>query len=333
MAGLYADLDERESSVSVLSTPTNTASDAGWSGWSQATSPVSDAQHAPEGASRAMPSLSQFSFGAIRLQPNLTVEIPPLRASLAREYENPTSISSCLFRSDNIQELVDIQIANEASPFGILVGPSRTSSPESQVENEAVTISDLFLQQLNEMAKEPTPAETRRALSPMTLKAPDHSGRPGPKPKSIHSIKTPRVLSTIKKSGVSDKKARISKSKKSPIVDLAREDRYRPERRKPLSLIRKTTRKSTTLLRFDHEELTTTRTTQGHANTSMEAADEDNDIIIIGTAKRRHQTVLSIRSRSLSETAAVNHTNKKKPSYPPVTKSRIPPSNKKTPIP
>ncbi|KEF62960.1 uncharacterized protein A1O9_00935 [Exophiala aquamarina CBS 119918] len=329
LAGVYRDRTF-ESSISTQSTPTDTVSEAGWSDWSQSTSSISDHQNSPEDS-----RISQFTFSTIQRQQNLTIEIPPLRESLVREYENAAPTSSSVSATDNTQDLIDRQIANEASRFGILVGPSRGPSPASRIDDEGPTISDVFLRQLNEVAsRDLTPTETHTA-SPMGSEVLHCACISKPKQKLHRSQSINKVSPTTsgRKLGVSkaNKEAPTSRLEKPPVVDVTRE-RHRPRRRRRRSTFQQTTKTTTTLLGLNHEELKTTTTTQEQKDTSIDA-DSDDSIIIIGTAKRRHQTVLSIRSRSMSEAAAVIKKPKDKLARPLVTKSRIPPSNKKTPIP
>ena len=349
----------------------DTDSDGGWTDWSRATSSISEYQRpSPPPPAPPSPGISDSTASIVRGQPNLWIEIPPLRPSMAREYEDRPPSNPISPRDDyeDIQALLDQQIASEGSQFGILTYPARTPSPGLPGDDECVIISDAFLEELIAVAKESTPAETQpQPPSFTTSKIADNLPglRLGPKPQtSQYSAKTPKlsISSTTRHLGINNsKRACVTKSKTSPTPALEPAVKHRRDRRRScrrtlqngnaFSIMQRTkaTRTSTMLLSFDNEDLTATRTTitKGREDTTIEIEDEDeDDLIIIGTGRRRHQTVMSIRSRSLSQTAAAggntnantNTMGKDKESLvrlPPtgVAKSRIPASNKKRPIP
>jgi hypothetical protein len=318
LAGIYRERDNSESSIFPRSTLSETDDDGSWGRWSQATTP-SDTHHTVEQVSEPV-DVSQPPFSESPRQSGLIVEIPPLRASLAREYAREASLAM----NDDIQELVDRQVAMEASQFGILVDSSRRSSPtnrhsdQDHTKLEATHIEDRFLQQLMETAKDQTPA---RSPNPVSLK--DLSTTvPNRTIDSSHKITgVYNNCSTTKNPGSGFTSLRLPKPKSSNVVDLTGEKSA--SLTKPLRRQR-TFRTSTTVLTFNREEQTTTV----QEDKSM-GEDEDDGIMIIGTSRRRHQTVLSIRSRSLSE-AVVNDTSGN--ALTSIPQSRIPQSKKKAPV-
>lgn len=303
MAGIYRDCDDSESSVNPRSTLSETDDDERWNRWSATTSPkrVSRPMHLSD---------SQNQSG-------LTVEIPPLRASLTREYAREASLAS----NDDIQELVDRQVAIEASQFGILVDSSRRSSPvisyedQDQIKLEDTHIGGLFLQQLTESAKDPTPKPARTPKS-VPLKDLNTTAPNLTIDTSQETTSDSSNYSTTKNSVRNFPSPRSSKPQSSHNGDK-RPSSYRV--RHPVLQRQRTTRTSTTLLAFNREEETMTN--------EAVIDDEGAEVIIIGTSTRRHQTVLSIRSRSLSEAAgSINHNGKP---LAPIAQSRIPQSKKK----
>jgi hypothetical protein len=316
LAGIYREHDNSESSISPQ--PTLSDQSGGWRGWSQATNPA-DTHHTVERVSELV-DVSQPPFSESPRQSGLTVEIPPLRASLAREYAREASLAT----SDDLQELVDRQVAMEASQFGILVDTSRQSSPanyhsdQDQTTVRATHIEDRFLQQLTESAKDPIPAGTPNpvSLKDLSTTVPNRTIDSSQKITGVSNN-----CSTTKNSGSGSTSIRLPKPKSSHVVDLTGEtpaSLTKPLRRQ------RTFRTSTTVLTFNREEQTTTV----HEDESM-GEDEDDGIVIIGTSRRRHQTVLSIRSRSLSEVVVNDTSGSALTSIP---QSRIPQSKKKAPI-